>query len=283
MFSRFARNYFTSKYDNEWGEALNFDGADSAPVREYFAWNAAYWIDEFHFDGLRLDATQSIHDSSDEHVIASIGTKARAAARRGTSCSSPRTKQNVRMLQPIEEGGYGLDAAWNDDFHHSASVALTGRAEAYYADHRGVAQEFVSAAKYGYLFQGQWYGWQKQHRGTDARRIQPAAFVNFIENHDQLANSGDGSRMRLRTAPGRYRAMTALLLLMPGTPMLFQGRSSALHAVFSISPITTPTLRAQYRRGGWSSFHQFQSMSSPEDARNACSRRTTGRRSSEPA
>jgi maltooligosyltrehalose trehalohydrolase len=265
VFSRFARNYFTSKYDNEWGEALNFDGADSAPVREYFTWNAAYWVNEFHFDGLRLDATQSIHDSSDEHVIVSIGTKARAAARtRDILLITENEPQDVRMLQPIEEGGYGLDAAWNDDFHHSASVALTGRNEAYYADHRGLPQEFVSSAKYGYLYQGQWYGWQKQNRGADARRIQPAAFVNFIENHDQLANSGNGSRMRLRTAPGRYRAMTALLVLMPGTPMLFQGQEFGASTPFFYFADHAPDLASAVQKGRVEFLSQFQSLSSPE-------------------
>ena len=265
VFSRFARNYFTKKYDNEWGEALNFDGADSAPVREYFTCNAAYWIDEFHFDGLRLDATQSIHDSSKEHVLAAITTKARAAAAaRDILLITENEPQDVRMLQPIERGGYGLDAAWNDDFHHSASVALTGRNEAYYADHQGVPQEFISAAKYGYLFQGQWYGWQKQNRGSDARAIEPAAFVNFIENHDQLANSGDGSRLRLRTAPGRYRAMTALLLLMPGTPMLFQGQEFGASTPFLYFADHNPDLARAVEKGRVEFMSQFQSVASRE-------------------
>src|SRR5262245_28952014 len=135
VFRRFSRSYFTKKYDNEWGDALNFDGPDSGPVREYFACNGAYWIDEFHFDGLRLDATQSMYDRSPEHILASINAKARAAAHPRTILMVTENEaQNVRMLLPAEEGGYGLDAAWNDDFHHSVSVALTGRTEAYYAD-----------------------------------------------------------------------------------------------------------------------------------------------------
>jgi maltooligosyltrehalose trehalohydrolase len=265
VLNRFASQYFTKRYKNEWGEALNFDGEDSAPVREYFASNAAYWVDEFHFDGLRLDATQSIHDSSREHIIAELGIKARAAGRgRSIILVTENEPQNVRMLQPVEDGGYGLDAAWNDDLHHSAVVALTGRTEAYYADHRGVPQEFVSAAKYGYLFQGQWYVWQDQHRGTDARRIAPAAFVNFLENHDQLANSGDGSRLRLRTAPGQYRAMTALLLLMPGTPMLFQGQEFGASTPFLYFADHNPALAAAVTKGRAEFVSQFQSLASDE-------------------
>jgi maltooligosyltrehalose trehalohydrolase len=265
VFSRFAKSYFSTRYDNEWGEPLNFDGPDSGPVREYFVSNASYWIDEFHFDGLRLDATQSIYDSSSEHVIATISRNARAAGNgRDILLVTENEPQNVRMLQPIEQGGYGLDAAWNDDFHHSAWVALTGRNEAYYADHKGVPQEFISAAKYGYLFQGQWYGWQKKHRGTDARRIEPAAFVNFIENHDQLANSGDGRRIRLRTAPGPYRAMTALLLLAPGTPMLFQGQEFGASTPFLYFADHNPDLARAVEKGRIEFMSQFQSLSSPD-------------------
>src|SRR5688572_22146437 len=225
VFGRYARAYFSTRYENEWGEALNFDGPDAGPVREYFTSNAGFWIDEYHLDGLRLDATQSIHDGSEDHLVAAVGARARAAARgRDIILVAENEPQHVRIVRPIANGGYGLDALWNDDFHHSAAVAVTGRNEAYYSDHHGTPQEMISAAKYGYLFQGQRYAWQKQSRGTSGLGVRPAAFVNFLENHDQLANSGDGSRTHVRTTPGRYRAMTALLLLMPGTPMLFQGQ-----------------------------------------------------------
>jgi maltooligosyltrehalose trehalohydrolase len=265
VFSRYAKNYFTKQYDNEWGDALNFDGPGSAPVREYFIANAGYWIDEYHFDGLRLDATQSIHDRSPEHVIAAIGNAARASANgRSILLVTENEPQDMRMLRPVDEGGHGLDAAWNDDFHHSASVALTGRSEAYYTDHRGVPQELVSAAKHGYLFQGQWYGWQKQPRGTSTRGIAPAAFVNFLENHDQLANSANGSRLRLRTAPGRYRAMTALLLLMPGTPMLFQGQEFGASTPFLYFADHNPELAQGVLKGRTEFVAQFESMASPE-------------------
>ena len=121
------------RYSNEWGDALNFDGADAAPVREFFIANAGYWIDEFHLDGLRLDATQSIHDASPEHVLAAMARRARqAAGRRTIVLIAENEPQDVRLLRPPAQGGYGLDGVWNDDFHHSARVALTGRREAYY-------------------------------------------------------------------------------------------------------------------------------------------------------
>ena len=265
VFSRYSGAYFTKKYENEWGEALNFDGDDAAPVREYFSSNARYWIDEYHLDGLRLDATQSIHDASDEHIITVIGRQAReAAGGRSIVLISENEPQDVRMVRPAAEGGYGLDGLWNDDFHHSAMVSLTGRREAYYTDHQGTPQELLSAAKHGYLFQGQRYAWQKKNRGTSARGLPPAVFVNFLENHDQLANSGDGSRTHARAAPGRYRAMTALCLLMPGTPMLFQGQEFGASSPFLYFADHNPELAEAVQKGRAEFVSQFTSLASPE-------------------
>ncbi len=112
------------------------------PVREFFVANAGYWIDEFHLDGLRLDATQPIYDRSEEHILAAIGARrATAAAGRPIVIVAENEPQETRLVRPVADGGYGLDALWNDDFHHSAMVALTGRAEAYYSDTRGEPQE----------------------------------------------------------------------------------------------------------------------------------------------
>jgi maltooligosyltrehalose trehalohydrolase len=265
IFRQYAPQYFAEQYANEWGEGLNFDGQCSAAVREYFSSNAAYWIDEFRLDGLRLDATQSIHDRSEEHVIALIARRARAAAgERRIILVAENESQDTRIVRPAEDGGYGLDALWNDDFHHSAVVALTGQREAYYMDHWGRPQEFVSAAKHGYLFQGQRYSWQKKNRGTATRGLGPCVFVNFIENHDQVANSGDGSRMHTRTAPGSYRAITALLLLMPGTPMLFQGQEFGAKTPFLYFADHSGELAAAVQRGRAEFVTQFASLASPE-------------------
>src|SRR5688572_19250594 len=128
VFRHYAPQYFAKHYDNEWGDGLNFDGPCSAAVREYFSSNAAYWISEFRLDGLRLDATQSIHDlQSPEHVIALIARRARqAAGERRIVLVAENETQLTKLVRSQEEGGYGLDALWNDDFHHSAGVALTG-------------------------------------------------------------------------------------------------------------------------------------------------------------
>ena len=263
VFGRYAKAYYASAYSNEWGDALNFDGPDAQPVRDYFSGNAAYWIDEFQLDGLRLDATQSIHDRSAWHIIAEIGCRARAAARgKPIILVAESETQTVQLVRPVDAGGHGLDALWNDDFHHSAIVALTGRREAYYSDHHGTPQEMISATKRGYLFQGQRYAWQKKPRGTRSDGVPAQAFIVYLENHDQIANSGDGSRVRAQTAPGRYRAMTALMLLMPATPMLFQGQEFGATARFLYFADHKPELAKAVQTGRAKFVQQFPSLTS---------------------
>ena len=262
--SKYSDWYFTDKYDNEWGEALNFDGEHAGPVREFFTENAAYWIDEFHFDGLRLDATQSIFDDSPVHVVQDIASSARAAASgRDILLVAENEPQQARLVRDIADGGFGLDAVWNDDFHHSAVVALTGRREAYYTDYAGTPQEFVSAAKRGYLYQGQQYSWQRKTRGEPTAGLPPRAFVTCLENHDQVANSATGQRLHQRTAPGAWRAMTALVLLGPGTPMLFQGEEFASSRPFLFFADHKPPLGDAVREGRREVLAQFPAILDP--------------------
>jgi maltooligosyltrehalose trehalohydrolase len=260
----FSPAYFTDRYANEWGEAINFDGPDAGPVREYFVGNACYWVREFHLDGLRLDATQSIHDAGPRHVLAELVTAARAAAApRGIILVAENEPQASRHLLPQEQGGYGLDAMWNDDFHHSARVALTGRHEGYFHDHRGRAQEFVAAAKRGFLFQGQHYHWQKKPRGEPVT-TQPAwAFVHFLQNHDQVANTLHGERVCRLASPGRLRAMVALTLLGPETPLIFMGEEMNASQPFTFFADHRAELARQVHGGRREFVAQFESFATP--------------------
>jgi len=265
----FSRFYGTRKYENEWGEAINFDGEQSGPVREFFRENAAYWIDEFHFDGLRLDATQSIHDASSRHMIAEITARVRAAAApsgRETLIVAENETQDAQLARPIERGGHGVDALWNDDFHHSAMVALTGHNPAYYSDHLGSPQELMSAVKWGFLFQGQRYQWQKQPRGTPALDLPAQSFVTYVQNHDQIANSPRGERIQFLTHPGRLRALTALMLLAPPTPMLFQGQEFASSSPFVYFADHNPELSALVRKGRKQFLAQFPALAGDDAA-----------------
>jgi maltooligosyltrehalose trehalohydrolase len=262
---QFSDAYFTDRYKNDWGEALNFDGPDSAPVRDFVCANAAYWADEFHLDGLRLDATQQIFDASPENIMAALAKAFRASAGvRKTFIVGENEPQHSRLARPVEQGGYGLDGLWNDDFHHAVRVAATGHNEAYYSDYRGSPQELISALKYGYLFQGQRYEWQGKTRGTPAWGMHPAQFVTYIENHDQMANSAHGARLHQLANPGRYRALTALLLLAPGTPMLFQGQEFAASSPFLFFADFDSQLRKSVAAGRRQFLSQFPSFADPE-------------------
>ena len=261
---RFADEYFGA-HDTEWGRAINFDGPGSGPVREFYLSNAAYWIEEFHVDGLRLDATQSIVDRSADHIVAAVARRVREAAHgRTTWIVAENERQHARMVRSTASGGFGLDALWNDDFHHSAVVALTGHRDAYYTDYFGRPQEFVSAAKHGFLYQGQWYRWQQAGRGAPALDLGPPTFVAFLENHDQVANSARGGRLHQRTSPGRYRAMTALTLLGPWTPMLFQGQEFGATAPFLYFADHDPGLAEAIRQGRAEFLEQFPRLAKPE-------------------
>jgi len=264
-FKEFSDDYFTDRYENEWGMAINFDGNNSAPVREFITANAAYWIAEFHIDGLRLDATQQILDSTSPHVLSEITQSARRAAPgRAIIIVAENEPQHVKLVRPIEQGGYGMDGLWNDDFHHSALVSVTGRNEAYYTDYHGTPQELVSALKWGYLYQGQRYSWQKQRRGTPTFGVSPAAFITYIQNHDQVANSGWGLRLHQLTSPGRCRAITALLLLARATPMLFQGEEFASSSPFLFFADHRPELAKAVRKGRAEFLTQFRTLATPE-------------------
>lgn len=255
----------TDRYKNEWGEALNFDGPDAGPVREFFIANAGYWIDEFHLDGLRLDATQQIFDSSPRHILAEISARVRQAAHgRQTLIVAENEVQDVKLVRPIEEGGYGLDGLWNDDFHHTAHVALSGHNPAYYSDYRGTPQELLSAVKRGFLYQGQCSQWQKKRRGTPTVGIDPAKFVTFLENHDQVSNSGRGRHCAQLTSPGRLRALTALTLLGPGTPMLFQGQEFAASTPFVYFADHKPELAKLVAKGRAQFLSQFPGLAEPD-------------------
>jgi maltooligosyltrehalose trehalohydrolase len=276
----FSDDYLIRDKENEWGDAINFDESNSRPVREFFVTNGRYWIEEFHFDGFRFDATHAIRDRSKEYIIAAVGRAAREAADpRSIILVAENDLQEAKMVRRLSEGGDDLDGMWNDDLHHSAVVALTGRNEAYYADYLGTPQEFISGAKYGFLYQGQALSWRKVLRGTPTRsgglqsaakgaaafNIAPEVFVCFTENHDQIANTGLGERLRFQTSPARYRAMTALLLLGPWTPLLFQGQEFGASSPFMFfADIGDASVREAIRRGRAEWLASFLSITEEE-------------------
>ncbi|HET7504403.1 MAG TPA: malto-oligosyltrehalose trehalohydrolase [Kofleriaceae bacterium] len=261
--------YFRTPEANEWGDALNFDGERCDGVRELVVGNAGYWIDELHLDGLRIDATQAIIDRSPEHVLTAIARAARAAGRgRRIFLAGENEPQDSALLAPP----IGLDALWNDDFHHAARVALTGVIDGYLHDYRGTPQELVSAVKRGFLYQGQLYPWQHNPRGTPTRGIARGRFVHFLENHDQVANHGFGERLAALADPGTLRALTALLLLAPAVPLLFQGQEAGATEPWQFFVDHDEPLRQPIRDGRARFVAQFERLATPE-AQAALARR----------
>lgn len=220
--TKFTKDYLNEKRTTDWGSPMNFD---LKPSREFFLTNARYWIEEYHFDGLRIDAVPWIFSSTPTHVLAELSKVTRkAAGKRKIILIGEDEAQNVKHLKPFKKGGDHFDALGNEDFHHTAHVRLTGKREAYYTDYLGSPQEFISCIKYGFLYQGQYYDWQKKERGTPSLNLSPKSLVVFLENHDQVANSAFGMRLHQLSNPDNYITMTTLFLLTPNTPMLFQGQ-----------------------------------------------------------
>jgi maltooligosyltrehalose trehalohydrolase len=262
--ARFSEFFYGEK-ETEWGKMMNFDGRHNAPVREFFMANAGYWIDEFHLDGLRFDATQAIIDDSKVHILGDITRHVRdRAGGRRVLLVAENESQDYRCLRPGEEGGFGMDGVWNDDFHHSAHVALTGYHDAYYSEYFGSPQEMISCAKWSYLYQGQFYFWQGKRRGSPTMGISPSCYINYIQNHDQIGNSAWGIRVDKLTNPAALRAMTAVLLLSPQTPMIFQGQEFAASAPFLYFADLSPETSQQVHSGRIEFLKQFTNIDSPE-------------------
>ncbi len=265
MFAEFSDVFFSRKHKSEWGDSPNFDDAGSGPVRDYFTSNAAYWADEFHLDGARIDATQSLYDTSPDHIVGAIARRMReAAAGRRLLIVGENESQHARFLRDPNRGGLGYDMLWSDDFHHVARVATTGRREGYLGDYLGTPQELVSALRRGWLYQGQWNLRQGKRRGTPALDVPPWAFVNYLQNHDQIANTGTGRRLHELTSPGRFRAVTAMQLIGPATPLLFQGQEWSASKLFQYFSDQAPEKADEMDRGRKEFLGQFPNLATPE-------------------
>lgn len=264
----YSDDYVSKRHRTEWGDALNFDGPNSGPVREFILANAGYWVDEFHADGLRVDATQALFDETSEpsrHIVAAIARRIReAAGGRNVLAVGESEPQRAGLLRPTDQGGYGYDMLWSDDFHHAARVVATGSREGYYNDYLGSPQEFVSAYKRGWLYQGQWNLRQGKRRGTAALDVAPRAFIFYLQNHDQVANTLGGARLHAQTDPARYRALSALLLLAPATPLIFQGQEFAASSPFHYFGDLKPEIADEMWQGRRKFVRQFRSLATDE-------------------
>ena len=227
--SAYAKSYFNPRHKTPWGDALNFDGADCGPVRAFFLANVAYWLDEFHFDGLRLDATHALMDDSPRHILAEMAAAAHA---RGAFVFAEDERNEARLARPLDAGGTGLDGLWADDFHHVVRVALTGERDSYFGNYEGTPDELRDTLTHGWTYRGQKKPTDGEPRGTECVDLPPSAFCYCISNHDQVGNRALGQRLTADTTPAAYRAASALLLLSPYTPLLFMGQEWAASTPF---------------------------------------------------
>jgi maltooligosyltrehalose trehalohydrolase len=224
----YSDHYFNDSHHTPWGAAFNLDGPDAAPVRNHFAENPVYWVKEFHIDGFRLDATHAIPDDSPKHLIQEIAERVQVFGA-FVICEDPRNERN--LVLPREQGGYGCNAVWADDFHHVVRVQMTKEDEGYMAYFKGTMKELVKTVREGWLFTGEL---QKDGipRGTRGADIEPEHFVHCISNHDQVGNRAYGERLNQLILPAAYRAASALLLTEPYTPMFFMGQEWAASSPF---------------------------------------------------
>ncbi|MEJ2683739.1 MAG: malto-oligosyltrehalose trehalohydrolase [Candidatus Sulfobium sp.] len=189
--------YFTEKYNTPWGEAINFDDAYSDEVRNFFIENALYWFRHFHMDGLRLDAIHAIYDMSAIPFLRELaGSVAGFSAEEGRSCHliAESDRNDSTVIHPGEQGGYGMDAQWNDDFHHALHTLLTGEKTGYYIDF-GMTDHLVKAYREGFVYSGQYSGYRKRRQGNSAADRPSSQFVLFAQNHDQIGNRMLGERL----------------------------------------------------------------------------------------
>ncbi len=226
--------YFTDRYKTPWGDAINFDGPYSDEVRRYFIENALFWVRDFHLDGLRIDAIHGIFDSSAKHFLQELGEAVHdEAARLGRQVVViPESDLNdVRIINPPETGGYGLDAQWNDDFHHALHTLLTGERNGYYQDFGNMAH-LETALREGYVYSGQYSTYRKRRHGISSKERPAQQFVVFSQNHDQVGNRMLGERLSSLVPFEKLKLAAAAVLLSHFTPLLFMGEEYGETAPF---------------------------------------------------
>jgi maltooligosyltrehalose trehalohydrolase len=263
--------YFTAGHKTPWGEAVNYDQPGCEGVRRYVIENALYWIREYHLDGLRLDAVQTIYDDSSPHILAEIAQNVNDLAQQlgRHVCVIAETDENdEKLVLPPATGGYGLDAVWSDDFHHAIHAFFTGERKGYYQDF-GSPEQIVHALNEGFVFQGEPFRfWQGRPRGTSSRRMPAPAHVICIQNHDQVGNRAQGERLAALVPRGARMVAAALLLLAPQTPLLFMGQEFDESNPFQFfTDYGDPALQQAVREGRRKEFKDFdfQEVPDPQD------------------
>ncbi len=259
----YANEYFTDRHVTPWGDAVNYDGPNSEHVRHFVLQNVRYWLEEYHLDGLRLDAVHEIIDTSPRHLLAEIAAVGHSVPGRNVVVIAEDHRNLVHQIQPTEAGGFGLDGVWSDDFHHALRTYLTGEREAYYANYPGTLADVAATIERGFLFQGQMRPATGEKRGTVVTDEPARAFVFCSENHDQVGNRALGERLNHLIDRERYLVASAVLLLVPETILLFQGQEFAASSPFQFFTDHNAELGALVTEGRRREFAGFAAFVDP--------------------
>ena len=261
----FSPFYVTDRHESPWGAAVNLDGERARHVRDFLIENALHWLHEYHFDGLRLDATHALRDASPRHVLVDLAHRVRASVADRTVLLIAEDHRNLAtMIRPADSGGWGLDAVWADDFHHAVRRHVAGDADGYYLDYRGTTAEIATTLERGWLYTGQTSKYLGEPRGTDPSGIPPSRFVFCLQNHDQIGNRAFGERLHARITPAEYRAASVLLLTAPQTPLLFMGQEWAAGTPFRYFTDHHVELGRLVTEGRRREFERFEAFADPE-------------------
>ena len=242
--------FFTDRHRTPWGDAINYDGDGSGPVRAFVLANAEYWAREYHIDGLRLDATHAIVDDSPVHLLQEIAGRLHALEPRRVVIAED-DRRDARLVRHPEQGGYGLDAAWADDLHHQLRRLVAGDHEGYFARYGGTVPEVVETLRRGWSYE------------KEAGELPPSAFVHCIQNHDQVGNRALGERLNHQVSLPVYRALSALLLLSPYTPLLWMGQEWAATTPFQYFTDHPEELGRLVTEGRRREFRKFTAFTDP--------------------
>lgn len=266
--SVYSKSYFTSEHKTPWGDAINYGGERSAVPRELPLSNAEMWIGEYHADGLRLDATHAIIDDSQPHLLQEIPRRARAAAPdRRVLVMAEDERNDARLIRDEAQGGFGLDGVWADDFHHQMRRAFAGDSEGYFQDYSGSVEDIVDTLREGWYYRGQHSKNLGHPRGTPANDTFPPRLVHCIQNHDQVGNRPFGNRLADDVSPAAFRAMSAVLLISPYTPLIFAGQEWNTRTPFLYFTDHQPELGrlvTEGRRKEFSGFSTFKGEEVPD-------------------
>ncbi len=276
--SAYATDYFTDRHMTPWGDAVNYDGENSQPVRDFIIGNAVHWVEEYHIDGLRMDAVHAILDDGPVHVIAELAAAVRIAATpREAVLFAEDERNDVGVMRSPLEGGWGCDGLWADDFHHEMHVFLTGERDGYYGQYEGTLESIAQVITGGFTFQGQ--EWEPGvNRGTEVTDEPGSAFVFCLQNHDQVGNRAIGNRAHTQMSRERYHVASALFLLVPETPLIWMGqefRASAPFQYFTDHEGELGRLVTEGRRLEFSHFESFAGAEVPDPQEESTFRDST--------